>query len=780
MKQYQIIPFFDTVLLPDVDYQLNCSGLTEAEKSRIKIDDNTCVLLPLKENREKAEITPEDLYSLGVILAGAETVETPLGILLRGHSREKVRVTDVVNVDGSLTGTAEIVDEIMDVTVDGEKKLLDSLKETSIELAKHIRGGNQAIDYIRSVETVNTFAAMFCQLFDMTVEEKYALLRTDSFKERGIAVQDALLKFKGTVELQIDLNKMNDPEADSYKRAAITKQIGMLQRELDSMDPEAVSEEDELLKKIEDSHMPEEVRKEVDRVMKRFRQEPSTSQEHSMLAEYLDFMTSLKWEIGEHEPIDLKKAREILDRDHYGLKKVKERILEQIAVMALNKKKKGSILLFVGAPGTGKTSMGKSIAEALDRDYVRISLGGVRDEAEVRGHRRTYVGAMAGRIMEGIRRSGAMDPVMVLDEVDKMSVSYNGDPSAALLEVLDPEQNTNYTDHYMNVPYDLSHVVFLCTANTTDTIPQPLLDRMEIIELSGYSPIEKFHIAKEHLIAKSMEETGVTKKTLKITDAAIRKIIEEYTMEAGVRGLKKRIDEICRKVAARIVGGEAEKVTVREKDLVDYLGIKKVNHDKILRKKQPGVVTGLAWTQVGGEILFVETAAMNGSGKIHLTGQLGDVMKESAETAFSLVKSLFVTDGDGFNGKDIHIHIPEGAVPKDGPSAGVTMFTALTSLLTGSSASPDLAMTGEISLRGQVLPIGGLPEKLMAAERAGVKTVLIPKENERDLVDVPAEVREKLTILPVGTVEEVAKEALGIRLPARSKTPVLEHTQHMV
>ena len=811
MELLQIIPMYDTVLLPDVDYQLNIGSLSEAEKSRIKIDNSRCILLPLRENKDHEELTSEDFYPLGVLVADAEAIVTPMGTILRGHSLDKVCVTDITNYSGSIIGTGEPVQEVMDVTVDGEKKLLDALKETTIELAGHIKGGEQAVEYIRSVRTVNSFAAMFCQLFDMTVEEKYALLRTNSFKERGLLVKEALMKFRGTIEMQLELNRMNDPEAESYKRAAITKQIGLLQRELDSMDPEAVSEEDEMLAKIEAAGMPEEVRKEVDRVMKRFMQEPSSSQEHSMLAEYLDFVTSLKWKTEPHGKIDLIKARKILDRDHYGLKKVKERILEQIAVMALNEKKKGSILLFVGAPGTGKTSMGKSIAEALGRSYVRISLGGVRDEAEIRGHRRTYIGAMAGRIMEGVRRSGSMDPVMVLDEVDKMSISYNGDPSAALLEVLDPEQNTNYTDHYMNVPYDLSHVVFICTANTFDTIPQPLLDRMEVIELPGYTPIEKFHIAKEHLIAKSMEETGVTKKDLRITDGAIRKIIEEYTMEAGVRGLKKRLDEICRKVAAKIVEREspsAEKaaskaeadsratadgkaaetgkcapadgrITVREKDLADYLGHKKIMHDKILRKKQPGVVTGLAWTQVGGEILFIETAAMNGNGQIHLTGQLGDVMKESAETAVSLVKSLFVSESVDFKNRDIHIHIPEGAVPKDGPSAGVTMFTALTSLVTGCAASPDLAMTGEISLRGQVLPIGGLPEKLMAAERAGVKTVLIPKANEQDLVDFFFNDTATTEIYTVDTVQDVVREALGIRLPSVKTVPIVENAKRI-
>ncbi|MBR2189777.1 MAG: endopeptidase La, partial [Eubacterium sp.] len=462
--------------------------------------------------------------------------------------------------------------------------------------------------------------------------------------------------------------------------------------------------------------------------------------------------------------------------------------------------------------GTGKTSLGKSVAEALGRKYVRVSLGGIRDEAEIRGHRRTYVGAMPGRIMDGIKRSGAMNPVVVLDEVDKLSHGFEGDPASALLEVLDPEQNNTFTDHYMNIPYDLSNVFFICTANTYDTIPQPLLDRMEMIQLPGYTPIEKLQIAKKHLLPRALEDAGIEKKQLRVTDGAIRRIINEYTMESGVRGLKKQMDILCRKTAAKIVEqlsaadsaavkavkatkdqqaagasdstgsviasaapaepGKAAapiptdlRITVREKNVPDFLGNKGILHDRVLKHCPPGVVTGLAWTQAGGEILFIETTMMKGGGEIILTGQLGDVMKESATIALSLVKSTFMGEHLDLKDKDIHIHIPDGAVPKDGPSAGVTMFTALVSLLTGTPAQNDLAMTGEISLRGQVLPIGGLPEKLMAAQRAGVRKVLIPKDNVRDLEDVAKEVRETLEIVPVSTVQEVISQALGIRLP---------------
>ena len=436
--------------------------------------------------------------------------------------------------------------------------------------------------------------------------------------------------------------------------------------------------------------------------------------------------------------------------------------------------------------------MGKSVAEALGRKYVRISLGGIRDEAEIRGHRRTYIGSMPGRIMTGIKRAGVMDPVVVLDEVDKIMRSFDGDPSAALLEVLDPEQNSTFNDHYVDLPYDLSHVFFICTANTWDTIPQPLLDRMEVIELPGYTPVEHFEIAKRHLVPQAIAETGLTKDDIRFTDGAVRKIIADYTSEAGVRGLKKQLLAVCRKAAVKIVEGDftvenedtedkpendaktalaKRQLVIREKDVEDYLGKKKINHDKIMKDAPAGVVTGLAWTQAGGEILFIETVAMKGTGQIHLTGQIGDVMRESAETAVSLVKSTFMEQGLEFKDRDIHIHIPEGAVPKDGPSAGITMFTAVTSLVTGKPVSPYLAMTGEISLRGAVLPIGGLPEKLMAAVRSGVRKVLIPKDNVKDLEEVPEETKEKLEIVPVATVKEVIREALHIKLPERTVMP---------
>ena len=526
------------------------------------------------------------------------------------------------------------------------------------------------------------------------------------------------------------------------------------------MHPENVSEVRKFEEKIENSGMNEIARKEADNVLNRMKQEGKDSHEYGLLYNYLDFVTSLQWKKEEPKEIELDKAMEVLDREHYGLKKVKKRIIEQLAVMSLNKSQSGSILLFVGAPGTGKTSIGKSIAEALGREYVRISLGGIRDEADIRGHRRTYIGAMPGRIMDGMKKAGTSNPVMVLDEIDKLASSYNGDPASALLEVLDPEQNNTFTDHYMNVPYDLSDVLFVCTANSLDTIPGPLLDRMEVIRFTGYTALEKFSIAKDHLIPKAKKKAGISDENLIIEDDTIKALINSYTMEAGVRGLKKQISSLCRYAAVELVRNNKEVLDVKPEDLSDYLDQRPIKHEGILEKKQAGVVTGLAWTAVGGEILFIETMLTKGKGNIKVTGQLGDVMKESVDIALSLVKSMYPEKSEIFEKNDIHIHVPAGAVPKDGPSAGITMTTALASLINNIPVSPEYAMTGEVSLRGNVMPIGGLPEKLMAAARAGIKKVFIPEENEDDLKEVAKEVLDELEIIPVKRVEDVLKIVL--------------------
>ena len=621
--------------------------------------------------------------------------------------------------------------------------------------------GLMARGYVLAWKNMNELMVGLSPFMNITPEEKYAVLAEDSTKARAELIAKYAREFMAINEVSEEAKQaQKEIHEKAYREDAIKKQISFLQKALDDMHPENVSEVRKFEEKIENSGMNEIARKEADNVLNRMKQEGKDSHEYGLLYNYLDFVTSLQWKKEEPKEIELDKAMEVLDREHYGLKKVKKRIIEQLAVMSLNKSQSGSILLFVGAPGTGKTSIGKSIAEALGREYVRISLGGIRDEADIRGHRRTYIGAMPGRIMDGMKKAGTSNPVMVLDEIDKLASSYNGDPASALLEVLDPEQNNTFTDHYMNVPYDLSDVLFVCTANSLDTIPGPLLDRMEVIRFTGYTALEKFSIAKDHLIPKAKKKAGISDENLIIEDDTIKALINSYTMEAGVRGLKKQISSLCRYAAVELVRNNKEVLDVKPEDLSDYLDQRPIKHESILEKKQAGVVTGLAWTAVGGEILFIETMLTKGKGNIKVTGQLGDVMKESVDIALSLVKSMYPEKSEIFEKNDIHIHVPAGAVPKDGPSAGITMTTALASLINNIPVSPEYAMTGEVSLRGNVMPIGGLPEKLMAAARAGIKKVFIPEENEDDLKEVAKEVLDELEIIPVKRVEDVLKIVL--------------------
>lgn len=709
---------------------------------------------------DETTVTIDDIYPVGMS-ARVESIGDDDSIQIR--TLERVSLDDIeLDENGQITATASIRPEVDDLPLEEEKQTFTNLRNSLLKFVQNYQWGIWARSYIIQRKNIYDLGSALSDYLNITSEEKYAIVETDSRRERCELIENAIKEFMEVAKVSSEAQEAQKGDQEQlYREAAIKKQIDYLQKELDEMHPENISDVRAFEKKIQESGMNEDARKEADKVLNRMKQEGKDSHEYGLLYDYLDFVTSLSWKHPEFTPIDLNRAEEILDEDHYGLKKVKERIIQQIAVMALNRKQYGSILLFVGAPGTGKTSIGQSIARALNREYVRISLGGIRDEAEIRGHRRTYIGAMPGRIMEGIKRSGVSNPVVVLDEVDKLAKDYGGDPASALLEVLDPEQNSTFTDHYMNVPYDLSNVLFVCTANSTDTIPEPLLNRMEVIDFPGYTAVEKFHIARKHLLPKAMDAMGIQKKMLKITDGALRKVIEDYTMESGVRGLKKQIDMLCRSAAVRLVKEEGQTLTVNKSNLKDYLGHKKLHHDQKLTSTQPGVVTGLAWTQAGGEILFIETKLTEGEGKVIITGQLGDVMKESVQIALTLVKSLYPKESKVFQDHDLHIHVPEGAVPKDGPSAGITLTTALASLVTGKAVSPDYAMTGEVSLRGGILPIGGLPEKLMAAQRAGITKILIPFDNADDLEDVAAEVKNKLKITPVKKVSDVLKLLLG-------------------
>lgn len=749
-----VLPLYNVMLIPETNLYIQ----TEAYKNMAGKDPEVqerLILAALKEPKKRAEITEDDLYPIGVSAIITEVNENGYVAI---RTKKRADISDItILADHSISVNATRRDDTPseEINPDEERARLDKLKQALVSYFSGSQWANMGRGYIAQFSSIAEIAAAMSPWLFNSAEDRYKVLEEDSRAKRTGLLEKMIYE---NIEMSnIGQEAANAQEADYqkiYRESALKKQIDYLQKELDDMHPENVSDIRKFEIALKDNGMNEDAKKEADKVLSRLKQEGKNSPEYGMLYDYLDFVTTLSWKKEEPKEIDLKEARAVLDEDHYGLKKVKDRIIQQIAVMNLKKQQAGSILLFVGAPGTGKTSIGKSIARALGRKYVRVALGGVRDEAEIRGHRRTYIGAMPGRIMDGIHKSGVSNPVMVLDEIDKLSESYNGDPASALLEVLDPEQNNSFTDHYMNVPYDLSDVLFICTANTLDTIPAPLLNRMEVIEFQGYTPIEKEHIAKDHLIPKAYEKAGIPKDKLDINDDALETIISDYTMEGGVRGLKKRIDTLCRIAAVKIETGE-DHVTVHKDELRDYLDMHPLHRDKVKKEGKPGIITGLAWTQVGGTILYIESLMTKGTGKLTITGQLGDVMKESATIALSLVKAMYPGKIKLFEKSDIHIHVPDGSTPKDGPSAGITLTTALSSLVTGTAVTPEVAMTGEVSLNGSVNAIGGLPEKLMAAQRAGAKHVFIPEENMDDLRDVADEVKEALEITPVKKVTDV-------------------------
>ena len=748
-----IIPVYNAVLLPDVDIYFKTDFYKEISQS-IAADGDRVLFLSTKEQKGRNQITEEDVYPIGVTGTVIEATENGY-VKVRTQSRVNIDSLARIN-DGKLSVEISARPDIGDMSAAEQKEHLEKIKGELLELVAEAKWGPLVHDYVLQWNSIAEIMTAMSPRLMNSAEDKYAMLAEDSIAKRTELMENMLYEFLEAQKVTNEAkNAQEEDHQKKYREMAIKKQMEYLQKELDELHPENVTDVSRFKKKIEEADMNEQARKEADKVLNRMQTEGQNNPEYGMLYDYLDFVTGLNWHSDEQKFASLDESRQILDEDHYGLKKVKKRILQQIAVMNLRQKQSGSILLFVGAPGTGKTSIGQSIARATGRKYVRVSLGGVRDEAEIRGHRRTYIGAMPGRIMDGIRRAGSANPVMVLDEIDKLSMSYNGDPASALLEVLDPEQNATFTDHYMNVPYDLSNVMFICTANSLDTIPEPLLNRMEVIQFPGYSPSDKFQIARKHLLPRAMEAMGISEDKLEVTDEGLRTIISDYTMEGGVRGLKKRMDTLCREAAVQIVGGDNEKCIVTEDNLRDFLDMRPIHHDRVLAQKKPGVVTGLAWTAAGGDILFIETMLTKGSGKVIITGQLGDVMKESAQIAVSMVKSMFPEQAELLEKNDLHIHVPDGAVPKDGPSAGITLTTALSSLITGKAVDPHFAMTGEISLRGGVMPIGGLPEKLMAAQRAGITDVFIPEENVDDLDDVADEVKSRLNIMPVSEITQV-------------------------
>ena len=755
-----VVPVRDMLLVPGATYYFQMEQLQKASGGNGVAVGQKVILIIAKKNEKYEEMTEESFYPVGVAGTVTEINQQGYAAVRTGY---RVNLdTIAVNRDHSIHLTISRRSEINDLDSAVEQEKLKNLIQEIRAFASGYEWKDMAEQYLGQLDSINAVVAGLSPWMKTDNAECYAILAEDSVAKRTEMIEKVLYDYLEVGRITNEAVSSQQKETQKmYRESAIKRQMEYLQRELDEMHPENVTDVQKFSKKIAESGMNETARKEAEKVLNRLRQEGKESVEAGILYDYLDFVTSLSWKKENAEYIDLEDARKILDEDHYGLGKVKDRIIQQIAVMNLKKQQSGSILLFVGAPGTGKTSIGKSIARALDREYVRVSLGGVHDESDIRGHRRTYIGAMPGRIMDGIQKSGVSNPVMVLDEIDKLSVSYNGDPASALLEVLDPEQNSTFTDHYMNAPYDLSNVLFICTANTLETIPEPLLNRMEVIQFQGYTATDKLQIAKRHLLPKAMQAVGIEADQIEISDDIINVIISDYTQEGGVRGLRKRLETLCRAAAVRIVRGKGEKVLVTQENLRDLLDMHPVYHKKVKESANPGIVTGLAWTAAGGEILYIETLLTKGKGEILITGQLGDVMKESARIAVTLVKSLFPEQTAVLEENDLHIHVPDGATPKDGPSAGITLTTALSSLVTGIPVPPNIGMTGEVSLQGGVNPIGGLPEKLLAAQRAGVKKVFIPADNVDDLREVPEEVRQNLEIVPVEQASEVLK-ALGI------------------
>lgn len=752
-----IIPIYDSIVLPHSTMYIPKENIVDLGGRQVEVNDKI-IFLVCKERLNYSKISKSAFQKIGVsgVIAdidknGLVTIDTKERINILKFRKTKIENNYEIEIN--------LREEVDDISIEEETSKLIKMKSELTNFIKDNQWSFMVRAYIMQWKSLSEVICAISSWLPNSEEEKYALLKEDSKKKRTEKIEKMIYEYINIESITKSAkNKEDEDLKKMYKETSIRKQIDYLEKELEEINPDCVSETSEFERKIEKSGMNKDAKKEALKVLNRLKQEGNSSQEYGMLYDYLDFMTSLSWKKEKFKNYDISKAKEVLDKEHFGLKKVKKRIIEEVAVMNLNKKQSGSILLFVGPPGTGKTSVASSIAKALNRKYVRISLGGIRDEAEIRGHRRTYLGALPGRIMSGIEKSGVSNPVIVLDEVDKLITSYDGDPASALLEVLDPEQNNTFTDHYLNVPYDLSDTLFICTANSIDKIPEPLLNRMEVIEFSGYTPIEKEQIAKEYLIPESMKKIGLTKKQIDFTSSGIKNIIKDYTMESGVRGLKRIIEHLCRESALKIVTGEENKIEITNKNYSEYIDIHKIHHDEVGKSTNSGIITGLAWTSAGGEILFIESSMTKGKGKLTITGQLGDVMKESIQIAISLIKNIYPEYVKKISESDIHIHVPEGAVPKDGPSAGITITTALASLLTNKKVSGNIAMTGEVSLRGNVMPIGGLKEKLMAAERAGVKKAFIPKDNIEDLKDIPEEIKEKIEVIPVTTVKEVLKE----------------------
>ncbi|WP_079910004.1 endopeptidase La [Paenibacillus sp. 32352] len=764
VRRLPLLPLRGLLVYPSMVLHLDVGREKSVKALEKSMVDDSMILLCSQSEVNIEEPTTEDIYRIGTIAKVRQMLKLPNGtirVLVEGIVRAEISEF-LTNEEYYEVQVKELPEqETSDPEIDALMRTVLTQFEHYINLSKKVTP--ETLAAVSDIDEPGRLADVICSHLSLKIKDKQEILETINVKDRLEKLLSILNNEREVLELERKISQRVKKQMEkTQKEYYLREQMKAIQKELGDKEGRA-GEVEELRSQLAETDVPEKVKEKIEKEIDRLEKMPATSAEGGVIRNYIDWLLGLPWSKFTEDDLDINRAEQILNEDHYGLEKPKERVLEYLAVQKLVKKLKGPILCLVGPPGVGKTSIARSIARSLGRQFIRISLGGVRDEAEIRGHRRTYVGAMPGRIIQGMKNAGSANPVFLLDEIDKMAMDFRGDPASALLEVLDPEQNSTFSDHYIEVPYDLSNVMFVTTANAVHNIPRPLLDRMEVLYIPGYTEIEKLHIGRNYLLPKQQKDHGLKDDQLVIEEPALMRIVREYTREAGVRNLEQQISAVCRKAAKKVVSGEGEKVIIGYDDVKEYLGPPKFRFGVAEEFDQIGAVTGLAWTEVGGDTLVIEVTVMPGNGKLTLTGKLGDVMKESAQAAFSYTRSKvgqLNIPADFHEKFDIHIHIPEGAIPKDGPSAGITMGTALISALTNIPVSREVAMTGEITLRGRVLPIGGLKEKSLAAHRAGIRKVIIPKDNEKDIEEVPESVRNELTFVPVSHMDEVLEHAL--------------------